>query len=278
MRMRVMRKKTHTQVRSVIICEHRVRFFTTFQQVEEEEEEEIAITSEPAIQQQPQQVKSRSSSQAPQSSAQAPQSQVTPSRAGQTNPVAESRGTSPTASPSLGGHSVVAKRATSPKAPKTKTSNMSRGNSPLGSRATSPTGNARAGSPGKPESPTVISSQKSGSKRKADELTPTSPITNAIAQPKPKKRKAQALGAAPIAVSAEELRSLLIEWLGNTGNATTRDCIHHFTPYLTDVEKKTAFSALVREVAQLKNGGLVLRKKYQEGGSTAPSPAPNSAA
>jgi transcription initiation factor TFIIF subunit alpha len=129
------------------------------------------------------------------------------------------------------------------------------------------------------ESPTAISPQKPGHKRKADELanTPTSPTTtNTIAQPKPKKRKAQAPGAPLIAVSAEELRSLLIEWLGNTGNASTRDCIHHFTPYLTDGEKKTEFSALVREVAQLKNGVLVLRKKYQEGGSTAPSPAANS--
>lgn len=67
---------------------------------------------------------------------------------------------------------------------------------------------------------------------------------------------------------------MLIDWLGNTPNATTRECIHHFTPYLTDGEKKTEFSALVREVAQLKGGVLVLRKKFQEGGSTAPSPTP----
>lgn len=247
--------------------------------VEEEEEEEIiATTGEPAIQQQPQQVKSRSSSQAPQINPQTPQSQTSPSRTGQT--VTGSRAASPTASPSLGGHSVVAKRATSPKAPKPKTNNMSRGNSPLGSRATSPIGNARAGSP--PVSPsgpnlTAINSPKSGNKRKADELANTSPTTTVTSQPKPKKRKAQAPGAAPIAVSAEELRNLLIEWLGNTGNATTRDCIHHFTPYLTDGEKKTEFSALVREVAQLKNGVLVLRKKYSEGGSTVTSPAPNSA-
>ena len=210
------------------------------------------------------------------SSSQAPQSQSGHSRA-QTNSVTGSRATSPAASPSLGGHSVVAKRATSPKTPKVKTSSMSRGNSPLDSRATSPIGNSRAGSPPatgpKAESPI---GQKSGNKRKADELANTSPsATGAVAQPKPKKRKAQGLGATPIAVSAEELRNLLIEWLGSTPNATTRDCIHHFTPYLTDGEKKTEFSALVREVAQLKNGVLVLRKKFQDGGTTAPSPAPN---
>lgn len=227
-------------------------------------------------------MKSRSSSITPQS--QAPQSQAPqpdPSRA-TTSPVAGSRATSPSASPSLGGHSVVAKRATSPKAPKLKPNNISRGNSPLGSRATSPVG-VRATSPpigvsgsvgNRPESPTA---HKPSNKRKAEEIVSVPPLPNAIAQPKPKKRKAQAPGAAPIAVSAEELRSLLIDWLGNTGNATTRDCIHHFTPYLTDGEKKTEFSALVREVAQLKNGVLVLRKKFQEGGSAAPSPAPNSA-
>ena len=262
-------------------------------QVEEEEEEEITTsTGEPAVQQQPQQVKSRSgsqtpqrsSSQAPESSSQAQQSQAMgPSRV-QSGSISGTRATSPTASPSLGGHSVVAKRATSPKGLKP---NMSRGNSPLGSRATSPMGNALATSPSmgssgtsgnRAESPTAVSPTKSGNKRKVDELTntPTS-LSNGPAQPKPKKRKAQAPGAAPVAVSAEELRILLIEWLGNTGNASTRDCIHHFTPYLTDGEKKTEFSALVREVAQLKNGVLVLRKKFQEGGSTAPSPAPNSA-
>jgi transcription initiation factor TFIIF subunit alpha len=121
-----------------------------------------------------------------------------------------------------------------------------------------------------------MTSQKLGNKRKADEFANTP--SNVATQPKAKKRKAQAPGTTSIAVSAEELRALLVEWLGTTATATTRDCIHHFTPYLTDVEKKTEFSALVREVAQLKNGVLVLRKKFHEGGSTAPSPAPNSAA
>jgi transcription initiation factor TFIIF subunit alpha len=77
--------------------------------------------------------------------------------------------------------------------------------------------------------------------------------------PKQKKKKMQAV--APVQVSASELKNLLVEWLRNTPNASTRDCIHHFTPYLTDQEKKTEFSSLVREVAQLKGGVLVLRPK-----------------
>lgn len=181
----------------------------------------------------------------------------------------------------------MAKRATSPKIPKMKTNNMSRGNSPLNSRATSPVTNSRAASPntgaagsrsGSPTIPNPTSAQKPTNKRKATDDhahgLPSPNAPNGSTVPKPKKRKALPPGVTPIAVPAEELRVMLIDWLGNTPNATTRECIHHFTPYLTDGEKKTEFSALVREVAQLKGGVLVLRKKFQEGGSTAPSPTP----
>ncbi|KAG5652435.1 hypothetical protein H0H81_005031 [Sphagnurus paluster] len=236
-------------------------------QVEEEEEEPV-VTNEPAIQQQPQQVESRTSPQ--------------PAKPGVARPptATGSRATSPAASGALGGHSIVAKRATSPKAPKPKNSNISRGNSPLGSRATSPVANSRATSPvgggangSRAASPSVM---KPNNKRKAtDDLASNgTPVVNGgsvAVVPKPKKRKAQTGGPA-VSVPAEQLRTMLIEWLTSTQNATTRECIHHFTPYLTDGEKKTEFSGLVREVAQLKGGILVLRKKYQEGGSGAPSP------
>lgn len=66
---------------------------------------------------------------------------------------------------------------------------------------------------------------------------------------------------------------MVIDWLKNTPNASTRDCIHHFTPYLTDEAKKAKFTALVKEVAQLKGGVLILRSAYR-GGSNAPSPVP----
>jgi transcription initiation factor TFIIF subunit alpha len=58
---------------------------------------------------------------------------------------------------------------------------------------------------------------------------------------------------------------MVIEWLRNAPNASTRDCIQHFTPYLTDEAKKSKFTALVKEVAQLKGGVLVLRNAYRAG-------------
>jgi transcription initiation factor TFIIF subunit alpha len=71
--------------------------------------------------------------------------------------------------------------------------------------------------------------------------------------------------------------NMVIEWLRNTPNAKTRDCISHFTPYLRSDEQKAKFTALIKEVAQLKNGILVLRSAYRGGsgvGSKASSPGP----
>ncbi|KAG6814181.1 hypothetical protein H0H92_000858 [Tricholoma furcatifolium] len=234
-----------------------------------QEEEEPVVPTGPAVQPQPQQAESRSSSQPPKPGTGTPRPPDTNSRAG-----------SP-ASPSLGGHSVVAKRATSPKPPKPKHMNANGGNSPLASRATSPVAsNSRAASPvgtgpgSRAGSPTA---SKPNNKRKAvDEpvnSTPTANGVNGAQMPKPKKRKAT--GVTPIDVAPEQLRVMLIEWLGTTTNATTRECIHHFTPYLTDADKKTQFSGLVRDVAQLKGGVLVLRKKLQEGGTGSNAPSPS---
>ncbi|KAL6299703.1 hypothetical protein BKA93DRAFT_577605 [Sparassis latifolia] len=189
-----------------------------------------------------------------------------------------SRATSPV--PSHGGHSVVAMRATSPKVPKPKPSPSPRiggPTSPTASRATSPIMGAgtgsRAGSP-VAQSPTMTTGiPPKHSKRKATE-EPTSP-TGASGQgapPRPKKRKAEV--AAPDGAAADGVLEdrMVIEWLKNTPNATTRDCIHHFRSYLTDEGKKTRFTALVKEVAQLSKGVLVLRPAYRGGG--APSPPP----
>jgi transcription initiation factor TFIIF subunit alpha len=86
-------------------------------------------------------------------------------------------------------------------------------------------------------------------------------------QPKPKKRREV------VPITQEEMQVLLIEWLKTSTRekTTTRECIQHFTPYLTDQAKKAEFSKLVREVAMLKDGFLVLRASAA---STAPSPAP----
>ncbi|KIK91061.1 hypothetical protein PAXRUDRAFT_831152 [Paxillus rubicundulus Ve08.2h10] len=219
----------------------------------EEEEEPPLVSNEPAIQQQPQQVKSRSTSQQPtqkpsQSSANSPTSGST----------VGSRAVSPAPTPGMGGHSVVAKRATSPKAPKPKSANVSRGNSPLnvvpgaGSRATSPTAGGSKGLGGSLPN----GSLKATNKRKAEEVAAPAGGVNGAGAPKPKKRKPMQTGPPP---EGELEERMLIEWLQNTPNATTRDCIQHFTPYLTSEAKKAKFTAMVKEVAQLKGGVLVLK-------------------
>ncbi|KAJ7283649.1 transcription initiation factor [Mycena rebaudengoi] len=212
------------------------------------EEEEEEPPTEPVVLpppvQPPPQADSRSGSQTPQPAMGRPTG----------GPKADSRATSPALSPGLGGHSVVAKRATSPKAPKQKANGASRGNSPLASRATSPIASSRATSP--------VASGTNGSqkKRKAtDEFaagspSPTSPNGHGQgAPPKAKKRKGHNGAAAPVGELEDKM---VIEWLRNTPNATTRDCIQHFQPYLTDEAKKSKFTALIKEVAQLKGASL----------------------
>ena len=176
----------------------------------------------------------------------------------------------------MGGHSVVAKRATSPKAPglKLKTSPPPPGLSQSGSRATSPlngTG-SRASSP----TPNVPTSLSGPLKRKAEETSAASP-TSAGAPHKHKKRKAVPGATSPTAASGSSAANppldpntelsaeLLINWLRATANATTRECIQHFQPCLKDDAKKSRFTALVKEVATLKGGVLVLKTTLQDG-------------
>ena len=142
-------------------------------------------------------------------------------------------------------------RATSPKMPKLKTNGTSRAGSPLASPVGSPSLRA--------ESPPGVTKVANGAKRKAEEGD----------APRAKKRKSQVA----VPVGGGELEDwMLVEWLKQTPNATTRDCIHHFTPFLTTEEKKGNFTKLVKEVAQLKNGVLVLRNSYRNSVG-APSPA-----
>ena len=70
---------------------------------------------------------------------------------------------------------------------------------------------------------------------------------------------------------------MVIEWLRATPNATTRECIQHFARYLTDDAKKGRFTALVKEVAQLSGGVLLLRPAYRGTAPTSPAPAPAAA-
>ncbi|EJD01511.1 uncharacterized protein FOMMEDRAFT_142112 [Fomitiporia mediterranea MF3/22] len=177
----------------------------------------------------------------------------------------------PPTSPGLGmgGHSVVAKRATSPKPPKMKTpvGGGSRATSPLagpgGSRVGSPNpvspGASRATSP----APAAASPSK---KRKAEgEVAATPGATGSSAnaggaQPKPKKRKAVP-GVAP---GTELTAAVLVAWLRDKPGTKTRNCIHYFQPALTDEVKKKRFTELVKEVANLKDGGLVVKSQYRD--------------
>ncbi|KAF9485352.1 Rap30/74 interaction domain-containing protein [Pholiota conissans] len=229
---------------------------------EEVEEEPVLATASSAIQEQQQKVESRAQTPKP----------VAPGPRPLAIPATRSRAASPVLSPGHGGHSIVAKRATSPKIPKPKVVNVSRGNSPLGGQQS--IGGSRPTSP--VAVPNGTSDMKVGFKRKAEDspTSPTSHNVNAAAVnsqnqlPKAKKRKPPP-GVNPIVVTSVELESLLVDWLRKTTTATTRDCIHHFTPYLTDQDIKNEFSAMVRKHAQLKGGILVLRTRS---GSTAPSP------
>ena len=227
-----------------------------FQEEEQEEEPPVVLTAGPAIQQQQQQVEAKS--QTPKA---VPPRPIAP-------PAPGSPPASPTLSPGHGGHSVVAKRATSPKIPKPKTTILSRGNSPLGGQ-TLPLAGSRATSPATSDIPNGTGTNpKSVLKRKADDssVENTGASVNVNDQHKAKKRKAPATDVTPIEVSSEELERLLVEWLKNTTGATTKDCIKHFGPYIA--EKRPEFASMVRKVAQLKNGVLI----YKPRGASAPSP------
>lgn len=150
-----------------------------------------------------------------------------------------SRPTSPV--PSQNGHSLVAKRATSPKVPRDQPK-TGRAGSPLAQMSTTP---------GSPTSATKPLTQK----RKAEETGPPSNANGAGGTAPKKRRRAT--------VDGELEDSMVIDWLRNAPNASTRDCIQHFTPYLTDEAKKVKFTSLIKEVAQLKGGVLVLRNQYK---------------
>jgi transcription initiation factor TFIIF subunit alpha len=212
------------------------------------------LTAGPAIQQQQQQIEAKL-----QPSKTVPPRPAVPSTSG-------SRAASPTLSPGHGGHSVVAKRATSPKIPRPKTANASRGNSPLGSQ-TSPLAGSRATSP--PPNGTGTN-HKPALKRKAEDAggENAGALNTVNDQHKTKKRKPPVTEVSPIEVSSEELERLLVEWLKNTTGATTKDCIKHFGPYIA--EKRPEFASMVRKVAQLKNGVLIYKPRGAS--SSAPSP------
>jgi transcription initiation factor TFIIF subunit alpha len=119
-----------------------------------------------------------------------------------------------------------------------------------GSRATSPNPGSRATSP----------LANGAQKRKAED--PGTPASqnggpSAGGQPKLKKKKVAATA------SNAELEGLIIDWLRNTENPTTRGCIQHFNSYLVDAAKKKEFSEMVKRVAALKDGRLTLKPEFR---------------
>ncbi|KAI0314460.1 hypothetical protein OF83DRAFT_1205441 [Amylostereum chailletii] len=223
------------------------------------EEEETVVSNEPAIQQQatPSRAQSRQpsppTSQLPTSSSQPPATSNTTSRA-----------TSP--NPSHGGHSVVAKRATSPKVPKPKTLVTSRANSPLAQGATSP----RAASPiatSPRTAPGMASGQQKSNKRKAEdgETNGASSPTISNGEHRAKKRKPAAM-LNPDGTPRDLPDEMVVDWLRKNDKVTTRDCITHFTPYLQTPEQKKRFTDLIKKFAVLKDTFLILRTAYRSQG------------
>ena len=106
--------------------------------------------------------------------------------------------------------------------------------------------------PGSPPSTTKQTPQK----RKAEDAGASGNANGTVSGTAPKKRR-------KATVDGELEDSMVIDWLRSTPSASTRDCIQHFTPYLTDEAKKVKFTSLIKEVAQLKGGVLVLRNQYK---------------
>ena len=144
--------------------------------------------------------------------------------------------------PTQSGHSLVAKRATSPKVPRDQPK-AGRAGSPLAQTSTTP---------GSPTSTTKPNSHK----RKAEEAGSPGNANGTTSGTTAKKRR-------KATVDGELEDSMVIDWLRNSPSASTRDCIQYFTPYLTDETKKVKFTSLIKEVAQLKGGVLVLRNQYK---------------
>jgi transcription initiation factor TFIIF subunit alpha len=224
------------------------------------------ITNEPAIVPQPNASQSRSSSQQPPSS-------TDPNRpaaaAGTSQPGSRAVSPNPPGVPP-NGHSLVAKRATSPRPPKPKISgsiNNSRASSPLAQ-------DARANSPTSPRPATNATSpgganKNVNGKRRAEDGTDANGNNGAANgdQPRPPKKRKVASAVDAQGNPIELTEQMVIDWLRTTENATTHDCITYFKPFHRDKAAKENFTKLIKEVASLKGGVLTLRSQYRNGGN-----------
>lgn len=142
----------------------------------------------------------------------------------------------------MGGHSIVAKRATSPKFPRPKPSAASRATSPLAgglsSRATSPAA-SRSGSP------PVASA---GNKRKAEDGV----------APVPKQKKAKSNQSSAETLPEPSLADI-VEWFEKHGEASTKDCSTAFRPRLPNDEKRKEFIRKIKTICASRDNLLHLR-------------------
>lgn len=114
-----------------------------------------------------------------------------------------------------------------------------------GSRSGTPA--VLSGAGGRASSPPLLAQSL---KRKAPDDPPTPAGAAAVEKPRKKAKR-------PL----EE--SMVIAFLREKKDATTKDCIQKFQPYLKEEETKKAFTAMVKKVAVVKNSMLKLRSEYQ---------------
>lgn len=182
-----------------------------------------------------------------------------------------------------GGHTpgygslLIAKRATSPKAPRPRpiSPTGSRATSPLAngtsaSRATSPTRssiNSRAGSPGLSVHTNVNGKRKSDAQDDAASPTASSPGGSGAYNGRVVKKPR----LAPKGPLTEEM---IIEWIKNTENPTSKTCINQFRPYIKEEKAKSDFTAMIKKLVVMKDGIMKLKPIYGGGsGGTTSTPA-----
>ncbi|KIY49200.1 Rap30/74 interaction domain-containing protein [Fistulina hepatica ATCC 64428] len=155
----------------------------------------------------------------------------------------------PSVTPPMGGHSVVAKRATSPKG----TVKQPKG---AGSRASSPLASVALSRSGSPAAAATVFPTSNGAqkKRKATD-EPGSPTVGE----KAKKRKHHNHSAALAPLDID----LVVKWMASMEKPTTKDCINYFSAYTKDSVQRTRFTEIMRQIVFVKDGIMVLKPQYR---------------
>ena len=110
-------------------------------------------------------------------------------------------------------------------------------------------------------------------KRKSEAAATAAAAANAAAAA---SAAAAAAGGEPLLNGGVLEEWMIVDWLKVTPNAKTQDCIAHFRPYLATKKQQQQFTTMVKSLAALKGGVLVLRGSYRDSVG-APSPPPGEA-